>query len=482
VVAATNTEVCWYQFDGDAVIPPPKSNYPLMGVKDPPAFDPKAKVAAAVPFDPQTAPSLIAPAEERKAVTLPPFAQPLLPVVPVREAPLLLNDGKTLFAHDADTGKELWRTKLDPPAVFSRVAFTTDDKLLALGDFAVMAVERKTGEVAWRFNVPDAEPTPKLSGFVFTGNRLVSKLGDRGLIALDLTTGKTVWTRSAANTPDVEAYALDSVPPFGPHMAAIGDRVYVQRGGDCWAIDAATGEQRASFPTTVQEWSSPPVGVGEKVILPAADGTLAAVTGGVSKRFFDPGREASRTGTPPAVREFGGAVFALVSRNYGDEVYRLNSPRLLPAGVELPAADADAERLYLPGAGKVFALGRESLKEAWRATLPDMPDGTRWQVLAGRTTLIVYPTEAVRAEPWSAGDGVRTVATHPTPLRALGTTGELFDAATRFTLPVLILDSATGKIQQRIDVPVGGPTVAVLPRADGLLVAGVGRAVWLGKK
>lgn len=478
VVAATNTEVCWYQFDGDAVIPPPKANYPLVGVKDAPAFDPKVKVTAAekMGFD------LPAPAEERKAVALPPFPRPLVPLVAVREAPLVLCDGKTLFAHDADSGKELWQTKLDPPAVCTRVACTTDGKLLALGDFAVMAVEQKTGKIAWQFRVPEADPTPKLSGLVFTGNRLLAKLGDRGLIALDLNTGRVSWTRSADGDAAVEAYALDSTPQFGPHMAAVGDRVYVQRGGECWALDAATGERRATFPTTVQAWSSPPLAVGEQVVLPAADGTLAAVSGGVSKRFFDPGRESSRTGTPPTVREFGGAVFAVVPRNYGDEVYRANSPRLLPAGVDLLAADADDERLYLPGAGKVFALGRESLKEAWRSTLPEMPDGTRWQVLAGRTTLIVYPTEAVPVTEWPADGPVRSVVSRPTPLRLIGTATEAIDAATRFTLPVLILDSGTGKIQQRLDVAVGGPTVAVLPRTDGLLVAGVGRAVWLTKK
>lgn len=482
IVVATATEVWWYQFDGDAMVPLPRPGYPLVGAKDLPAFDPKAKVTAS-----EAEFGLPAVAEERKAVMLPPFARPLVPLLPAKDAPLVLCDGRTLFAHDTDGGKELWRIKLGTPAVLKQVAFTSE-MVLAVGNFAVIAADGKSGKIAWEFHVPVADPTPPLSAFMFAGNRLVARLGDNSLIALDLGSGKVAWAKSAANDTSAEAYSTPTAPKFGPHLGAVNGRVYAQRGDECWQLDAATGERLDVTATCVQEWTSPPVVSGGRAVLPNNRGELVSVSGEQTGRFFTPnGGEAGRSGSPPAARAFGQSVFVVVSKNVGDEVYHMTAdrrptPRLLPGGVDLSNADADAERLYLLGGGKVFALSRETMKESWRTTLPELPDGTRWTVRAGRTTLVVCPTEAVRVEPWDTLEGVRSAAYHPTPLRLLGTTLNALAAATRFTLPVLILDPATGKVKQRIDVSVDGPAVAVTPRSDSLLVAGVGRAIWLGKK
>jgi len=489
IVVATATEVWWYQFDGDTMVIPPKDNYPLVGVKDRPAFDPKAAVTvASTEFDPKTAPSLTSPAEERKEAALPPFARPLLPVAPVRDAPLVLCDGRKLFAHDADSGKQLWETKLGTPAVLNRVAFTTDDRVITLGDFAVVAADRTSGKIAWEFRVPEADPTPPLSACTFVGNRLVAKLGDRGLIALDLSSGKVAWAKSAADENAVYPYGIESAPKFGPHIGTAGGHVYVQREGKCWELDAATGERRHEYDTTLPEWPAPPIAHSGVIVLPTVDGSLTVAANDRTSRFFTPtGSEAGRTAAPTTARMFGQAVLAVVPKNVGDDVYlpfgdRRPAPRLLPSGVDLPLADTDDNRIYLPADGKVIALNRETLRETWRSTLPDVPDGVRWKVLAGRTTLIVYPTEPLPAEPWDPERVVRSAVHHPTALRLIGTTTAWAEAVTRSTFPVLILDNATGKIQQRLDVAVGGPAVAVIPRSDSVLVAGTGRAVWLAKK
>lgn len=487
IVVATATEVWWYQFDGDSMVIPPRGGYPLVGVKDPPSFDPKTKVDTTDRgFDPITAPSLPAPAEEKKAVKLP-LAKPLLPISPPKDAPLVLCDGKKLFAHDADDGNQLWETKLGSAAVFDRVAFTTTGQVLALGEMGVAAADAKSGKIAWEYRLPEADPTPRLSAFTFSGNRLIAKVGDHGLIALDLGTGKVAWTRSAADETETYPYASDTAPKFGPHIGALGDRVFVQRGGKCWELGAATGQRRAESVTSLQDWRAPPVIHGRTMILPAADGSLMVTDGDRTAEFFAPaGGEAGRTSTPPVSRVFGPDVFVVVSKNVGDEVYRpfhdlRPVPRLLPTGVDILSADSDDGRIYLPADGKVYALNRETLKESWRFTLPEL-EGVRWQARVGKTTLIVYPTEAVREESWGAEPSVRSVANHPTALRLLGTAGGLFDAATRYVFPVLILDLTTGKQLQRLDVPTLGSTAAVTPRTDGLLVASTGRAVWLGKK
>ncbi len=485
IVVATATEVWWYQFDGDSMVIPPRSGYPLMGAKDPPAFDPKTTVDTADRgFDPTTAPSLPAPADVRKTATLP-LAKPLLPINPTRDAPLVLCDGKALFAHDADTGNQLWETKLGTPTVFDRVAFTTTGRVLALGDGGVTCADAKSGKMTWEYRLPEADPTPRLSAFAFTGNRLVAKVADHGLIALDLGTGKVAWTRSAADETETHPYGTITGPKFGPHIGALGDRVFVQREGKCWELNAASGERRGEFATTLPDWTAPPVVMDGGMTVPSADGGLTEVRPRGTASVFQPGGEASLSGTPPSARVFGRSAFAVASRSIGNDLHRLDlrnvRPPRLPSGVELANAAADDERVYLPGDGKVFAITRETLKEMWRSTLPELGDGVRWKVTAGRTTLIVYPTEAVREESWGELSA-RSVASHPTALRLLGTAGGLFDAATRFVFPMLILDPTTGKQLQRLDVPTLGPSVTVTPRSDGVLVASVGRAVWLGKK
>ncbi len=488
IVVATATEVLWYQFDGDSMVIPPRSGYPLVGAKDPPAFDPKATVDTADRgFDPTTAPSLPTPAEVRRTTALP-LAKPLLPINPPADAPLVLCDGKTLFAHHADDGKQLWATTLGTPALFDRVAFTTTGRLLALGDSGVTCADAKSGKIAWEFRLPEADPTPRLSASTFTGNRLVAKVGDHGLIALDLGTGQVTWTRSASDETETHPYGTITGPKFGPHIGAVGASVFVQREGKCWELDAASGERRHEYDTSLQDWSAPPVIHTRAMILPDAGGSLVVADGGRTAEFFAPGGgEAGRTSTPPVARVFGPDVFVVVSKNIGDEVYRpfhdlRPVPRLLPSRVDLSNSDADGERIYLPADGKVIALNRDTLKENWRSTLPELSDGVRWKVRVGKTTLIVYPTEAVREDVWGTNTALRRLPDPPTPLRLLGTTLGLFDAATRFVFPVLILDPTTGKQLQRLDMPTLGPTVVVLPRTDGLLVAGVGRAVWLGKK
>lgn len=199
-----------------------------------------------------------------------------------------------------------------------------------------------------------------------------------------------------------------------------------------------------------------------------------------------PGREAGRTGAPPAARAFGDALLVLVPRNVGDELHRLTGThpprsRLMPPGVDLKAADADADHVFLPAGDELVAFSVGTWREEWRATLPDLPSGVKWVVRAGRTSVIVCPTEALPEEPWDSGRTARNTLTHPTALRLIGSAAGVFDAATRCTFPVLLFESDTGKLAQRFDLPALGPPAAVIPRSDGLLVVTTGRAVWLGK-
>ncbi|MCU0705037.1 MAG: PQQ-binding-like beta-propeller repeat protein, partial [Fimbriiglobus sp.] len=414
LVVATATELWWYRFDGDVMEPPPPPP-PVVGVKDPPPFDPKPRVTVAAPGF-----TLPAPTVEKKAVELPPLARPLVPLQPERDRPVLLCDGQTLFAHSPDDGKTLWQTKLGVSTPLERVAFTPG-RLFAWGRTAVVAAELVAGTIAWEFRPAEGE----LSAVTFLGNRLVAKLGERGIIALDLNTGKVAWVRSAADENALYPYSIDAAPKFGPHLAAVGERLFVQREGECWALDMATGVRRERFDTTVQEWTSPPAVQDGRPLVPTPQG-LAEWTDPVAVEVFDAGREASRTGAPTAARAFDQTLLAVVPRNIGDELHLLGggrnpTPKLLPPGVALPFADADDDRLFVPADGKLFGLNKATLRESWRLTLPDV-GAVAWRVIAGRTTLIVCPTEAVPAERWDAAEEGTKLATRPTALRLIGTT------------------------------------------------------------
>ena len=85
--------------------------------------------------------------------------------------------------------------------------------------------------------------------------------------------------------------------------------------------------------------------------------------------------------------------------NATDGTERWTRPAFLPtADLDLTAADADRDHLYLPTADRLFAMTRETGREAWAAPLPLLPDGNSWVVRAGKRAVIAHATAAVAEE------------------------------------------------------------------------------------
>lgn len=497
VLVATPTHLCGYVFDGPAdprpVPPPPR---PFAVTAKPPAFD-AASVLSKPPDDAVTAPNLAAPAKVTRAVKVPAGAWPLLPLGDPTDARFALCDGRRLHRGDAGTGKIAWSVELDPPAALTLAAFTADDRLIAVGPHAVVAVSAD-GRMAWDYRVPDTAPRPELSAPAFAGNRLVVRLGDNTLLALDTDTGKPAWVRDVFGRPRSGGLGMTAAPRFGPHLAVTPAAVVAHR-SDGVRLTFHPGDGSPvgdAKPSSLVEWPGSPAAVPSSdraVVLPTSATAVAALDPGDDTELwrFDAGRDVSAAGTPPQVRTFGDSGVVAVARNYGTELHLLTAadggstwsrPAVLPAAdVDLTGVAADREHLFVPTADRLHAVTRDTGREAWATPLPALADGARWAVRAGKRAVIAHPVTAVPEEPWAttAGRVARRVAEFPSPVRVLGGGLTLLETGAIRTLPVLLFDPDTGRLEQRLDVPAVGPTVRVVLTADTAAVLTAGRVVWL---
>ena len=110
----------------------------------------------------------------------------------------------------------------------------------------------------------------------------------------------------------------------------------------------------------------------------------------------------------------------------------------------------------------------------------DLPPGHDWRVRAGTTALLAWPALPApldpldRILPRAVESFLRCPAAHRLPALALG----VYDAWAARTVPVLILEPATGRVRQRLDLA-AGPVVALHADAAGAVVVTAGRAYWL---
>lgn len=118
---------------------------------------------------------------------------------------------------------------------------------------SVLAIEWKTGRVAWRHKDPERE-FPVLSSAAVTENAVVVGGRDKRLQALDRKTGKPLWAF-------VTKGRIDSSP------VVVGSRVYVgSYDGNLYAVELATGREVWRFETGAPISASPAVARGVLVV------------------------------------------------------------------------------------------------------------------------------------------------------------------------------------------------------------------------
>ena len=242
-------------------------------------------------------------------------------------------------------------------------------------------------------------------------------------------------------------------------------------------------------------WTAPPAeGAPHRLAVSDGPGLVRLLTlpGARVKWGYDAGGESSLTGEPPQVRAWADALMVAVRRNHGVELDRLDAadgrsawsggPAFLDADrIDLSAADADPQRLYVPAAGTLFAIDLEDGKPLWEMDLPETNGAGGWVVRAGRRVVIAYPRVAVPAEP--VGDVwervVRSFRRAPVPGRLPGLADTLYDAWVGRAVPVLLFDPETGRLLRRLDVPARGPFVTAYFGRDLAVIATGDRVCWL---
>ena len=206
---------------------------------------------------------------------------------------------------------------------------------------------------------------------------------------------------------------------------------------------------------------------------------------------YETNRDDGLTGDPAQVRAWGDLVLVAVRRNEGIEIERLNltdgkrvwsDPVFADADrIDLFAADADAERVYVPAGNRLLAVALADGKPAWEAALPDACGARGWVVRAGKACVVAYPSEALPAEPPGAvwERLARSFRAEPFVWRLPGLAATLYDAWVDRTVPVLLFDPETGKRLARFDVPARGPAVTAWFDAGAAVIATGDRVVWL---
>jgi outer membrane protein assembly factor BamB len=390
------------------------------------------------------------------------------------------------------------------------------DGFIAAGPRLVAVYSRQAGEFPWVFRVPELDPLPgrrlgtsartddsfalpELSSFVLAGNWLFARLGEHHLIAFDLESRRVAWVLGAHGQPRYQPHLFPSTPSFTPQFFVSERLLGVQLSdGRRWLVQASTGrvwnEIGSTFKsvvpagfgakTTPVAWTAPPVEVeGGRITFPDGPGLLqfASAATGQPKFCYDADGESSLSGEPIQARRWGDMLLAAVRRNYGVELDRVDpldgksawsggAMFLDAARIDLTAADADSQRLYLPIGNKLHGITLDDGKAAWEVKLPAE---ARWIVRAGTKVVIVYPAEAIPDEPFDAAFFLLSGSFQrsPQPWRLPWLAAALYDAWVDRTVPVLFFDPETGKLLKLLRLPARGPNVAAWFDGDRIVMA-----------
>jgi hypothetical protein len=456
-------------------------------------------------------------------VRLPPGTFSLAPIVGAgRQRHLFVAGVRELAAFPLAAGVE---SRHAAAGVYTHAA-DLGDGFVAAGPDAV-AVYGPDREPAWVFRVPETDPLPAragsravrggepapllhLSSFALAGTRLFARLGDRHLIALDLHGRTVAWVLGTDGRRGFERRQFEFDPRFEPHFLVAGQQLLIQRSDGCrWMIDAATGEVQSlrgesgrdgspgepGQPTALVPWASPPVKVGGGRIA-VADGPglvrLMSPGTGRSRWTYTAGGESSLSGEPPQVRLRGDALLVAVRRTFGVEVDRIDpfDGQSLWAGgpvfvdssrLDADSIDADSQHIYIASGGKLAARSAADASLVWEADLPRCDRTIPWVVRAGLRVVIAYPSQAIPAEPPAAvfDRAVDSFARLPLLWRLPWLAEGVYHSWNDRTLPVLVLDPATGEVLSRIAIPARGPTVTARLDGDHAVLATGDRVAWL---
>jgi outer membrane protein assembly factor BamB len=388
----------------------------------------------------------------------------------IQQGLVLGQRGQTVFCLDVLAGKVRW---MRPAAPDDETAWlgTAGNVALRAGDKQLVGLSLVHGdtELRWAQSVPlqvtlaysleDNEPKRLTNPFppahFLCNERLLFFLVDRRLLmALEPATGKYAWSFWA---PGGKIRPLEDGGWFNPHYA-VGDRfVLLQTTAGKWLVlDSQTGKllHEGVAPTT---WSQPPRPFdGGRFVFSGQAGqvTMLDAAMGVAVWTYEPGGRTSLTGAPTQIFGDKHHLLALINRNIGPELVRLDPKKGTRIwSIPFLAGDFDA-RMAAFDNGAVFFACRNTLEcrslqngaLLWKKSLPGAFPA--WQFIRAGEVLLAHPQEEIQV-PWLLS------VVNPFTLPALYHRFARFDSERA----ILIIDPRDGQLLQRLPLPeaVGGP-------------------------
>lgn len=295
-----------------------------------------------------------------------------------------LDDEKdVLVAHDAATGKVLWRSEgtsgFEGQYEGTRATpWVEGDRIFTYGgDGELMARDVATGKLHWKVAVlAEAGSEENLrwgtaSSPYYEGGRVFVQAGQGGHVALavDAATGKVAWKS--------EAKGIASYAPVVPVETSMGRQFVVFAGDRILGLDRATGRTLWS-----QEW----------------------------KTSYD-----VNAATPISV---GNRLFVSSGYGHGSAMFELGASKLAPVwetkalGAKFPAPILDGETIYGNSEGRLVALHWKSGRQLWEGAGKELRLGHGGTLLRWKDRLFVLTERGALSLVKADASGVTVLAHH----------------------------------------------------------------------
>ena len=133
-----------------------------------------------------------------------------------------------------------------PPGAHETAPLVHDGVLFVYGaEDTVQAIDAARGERLWeyRHELPEETRAGVKRGIALYGDKVYAPMSDGAIVALDMRTGELAWSARAAD----EGYGLNSGPVVGKGKVMIGTTGRMPGGNYLVAFDAETGEEAWRF-------------------------------------------------------------------------------------------------------------------------------------------------------------------------------------------------------------------------------------------
>lgn len=179
----------------------------------------------------------------------------------------------TLYAVEADSGQLLWQFNTTGPIV-SAPAIHRNTVFLTSTDGFLYALNATTGQEIWSFLSTDSY-SPIAAPPVLADDGSTAFFGDDGgfFHAVNTTDGSLRWSfnTTAVHPPDASTEPAIVAPAA---LDAAGNPYFTSKNGRLYALEAASGNLRWSFPAAEGIMAAPAIKEDGTVLFPSKDGYL----------------------------------------------------------------------------------------------------------------------------------------------------------------------------------------------------------------